>query len=115
MVREYEVILKYTTSNECVDSVTLMVDIAEVNLKVPNVFTPNGDGYNDLFAIKDLEYYMSNEIAIFNRYGKKVYSRNNYQGDWDGGNLMDGVYFYVLRAKGYFGTDTFKGSISIMR
>jgi gliding motility-associated-like protein len=115
MVREYEVMLKYTTSNECVDSVILKVDIAEVNLKVPNVFTPNGDGFNDLFAIKDLEYYMSNEIAIFNRYGKKVYSRNNYQGDWDGGNLRDGVYFYVLRAKGYFGTDTFKGSISIMR
>lgn len=114
-VREYEVKLKYTTSNECIDSVSIKVDIAQVKLDIANVFTPNGDGINDLFEIKDLEYYMSNEMMIFNRYGKKVYSRNNYQGDWDGGNLKDGVYFYVLKAVGYFGTDTFKGSISIMR
>lgn len=115
MVREFEVMLKYTTSDECVDSVVMMVDVAQARVKIPNVFTPNGDGINDLFEIAELEYYMSNEIAIFNRYGKRVYTRNNYQGDWDGGNLKDGVYFYILRAKGYFGTDTFKGSISIMR
>ncbi len=114
-VREYEIKLKYTTSNECIDSTTLKVDISQAKVIIPNVFTPNGDGFNDLFEITELEYYMSNEIMIFNRYGKKVYSRNDYQSDWDGGNLKDGVYFYVLQAVGYFGTDTFKGSISIMR
>jgi gliding motility-associated-like protein len=114
-VREYEVKLKYTTSNECVDSVMLKVDVGQAEISIPNVFTPNGDGYNELFTIKDLEYYMSNELMIFNRYGKRVYSTNNYQGNWDGDNLKDGVYFYVLKAKGYFGTDIFKGSISIMR
>jgi len=103
-VREYEVKLKYTTSNECVDSVMLKVDVGQAEISIPNVFTPNGDGYNELFTIKDLEYYMSNELMIF-----------NYQGNWDGDNLKDGVYFYVLKAKGYFGTDIFKGSISIMR
>ncbi len=114
-VREYDVLLKYTTSNECVDSVSLKVDVAQAKIIIPNVFTPNGDGFNELFSIKELEYYMSNELMVFNRYGKKVYSKNNYQGDWDGDNLKDGVYFYVLKATGYFGTDTFKGSISIMR
>lgn len=114
-VREYEIKLKYTTSNECIDSVSIKVDISQAKVVIPNVFTPNGDGFNELFEIKELEYYMSNEIAIFNRYGKKVYSKNDYQSDWDGDNLKDGVYFYVLKANGYFGTDTFKGSISIMR
>lgn len=114
-VREYEVKLKYTTSLECIDSVSIKVDIAQAKIIIPNVFTPNGDGYNDFFKIKDLEYYISNELSVFNRYGKKVYSTNNYQSDWDGGNLKDGVYFYVLRARGYFGTDVFKGSVTIMR
>ena len=65
-VREYEVKLKYTTSNECVDSVMLKVDVGQAEISIPNVFTPNGDGYNELFTIKDLEYYMSNELMIFN-------------------------------------------------
>jgi len=114
-VRDYEIKLKYTTSDECIDSVMMTLNIAQAEVDIPNVFTPNGDGFNELFEIKDLEYYMSNEILIFNRYGKKVYSMNNYQSDWDGDNLKDGVYFYVLKANGYFGTDIFKGSISIMR
>ena len=115
MVREYDVWLKYTTSDECIDSVTMKVDVREVNLTIPNVFTPNGDGTNDVFVIKEIENYISAEIHIFNRYGKKVYSNNDYQGDWDGGNLRDGVYFYVLRAEGYFGTDVYKGSLTILR
>jgi gliding motility-associated-like protein len=114
-VRAFDVWLKYTTDDECIDSVTMNVDVGRVMLTVPNVFTPNGDQYNELFAIDSLENYMSNEIKIFNRYGKKVFSKKNYAGDWDGENLRDGVYFYVLEAEGYFGTDVFRGSITIMR
>ncbi len=114
-VREYDVWLKYTTSDECIDSVKMVVNIEAVDLQIPNVFTPNGDGINDVYSIANLENYMSAEILIFNRYGDRVYSNNDYQGDWDGGNLNDGVYFYVLRAKGYFGTDVFKGSLTILR
>lgn len=114
-VRVYDVWLKYTTSDECIDSVSVSIDIKEVELTIPNIFTPNGDEYNQVFEIKNLEHYMSNELLVFNRYGKRVYSRNNYLGDWDGDNLKDGVYFYVLRAKGFFGTDVFRGSVTIMR
>ncbi|OQX82414.1 MAG: hypothetical protein B6D64_00255 [Bacteroidetes bacterium 4484_276] len=114
-IRDYDVWLKYTTSDECIDSVMMNVNVEEAILIIPNIFTPNSDGANDTFKIKDLEFYMSNEIAIFNRYGKKVFSQNNYQSDWDGGNLRDGAYFYVLKAKGYFGTNTYRGSITILR
>ncbi len=118
MEREYDVMLKYTTSDECIDSVIMKVDIAPVTLSLPNVFTPNGDPYNQYFEIENLEHYISNEIKIFNRYGKLVYSKTNY-GDqdewWDGDKLMDGVYFYVLKATSYFGIETYKGSVSIMR
>jgi len=114
-VREYEVWLKYTTSDECVDSVMKKIDIKEAKVTIPNIFTPNGDGSNDTFKIKELEYYISNETMVFNRYGKKVFSQNNYQGDWDGDNLKEGAYFYVIKAEGYFGTDIYRGSLTIMR
>jgi gliding motility-associated-like protein len=114
-VRLYSVWLKYTTSDECIDSVKIDVDVKAVKLGIPNVFTPNGDEYNQVFEIKELENYMSNELMIFNRYGKKVFSQTNYQSDWDGDNVKEGVYFYVLRADGYFGTDTYRGSVTIIR
>jgi gliding motility-associated-like protein len=114
-VRNYEVWLKYTTNDECIDSVMLNIEVKPVKLNIPNIITPNGDGFNDLFVIEELEYYMSNKLAIFNRYGKRVFSQTDYQSDWDGENLRDGAYFYVLKADGYFGTDTYKGSLTILR
>ncbi len=114
-VREYDVWLKYTTQNECIDSVSLTVNILETTLKIPAVITPNGDEYNQFFVIDDLENYISTDLKIFNRLGKKVYSSSNYQNDWDAQNLVEGVYFYVLKAKGYFRTETFNGTITVLR
>jgi len=114
-IREYDVTLKYTTSNECIDSVSVKVDVQQLELQIPNIFTPNGDEFNQTFEIKNLEYYVSNKLSVFNRYGKKVFGETNYQGNWNGENLSDGAYFYVLEAEGYFGTDTYKGSITILR
>jgi gliding motility-associated-like protein len=114
-VRNYEVWFKYTTENECIDSVMINIDVKGLQLIIPNIITPNGDGINDTFKIDSLNFYVSNKIAIFNRYGKKVYSQTNYQSNWDGENLRDGAYFYVLEAEGYFGTEKRKGSITIMR
>jgi gliding motility-associated-like protein len=114
-VREYEVWLKYTTQNECIDSVSMTVTILQTELKIPTVITPNGDELNQFFIIDDLENYISTELKIFNRLGRKVYSSTNYQSDWDAQNLVEGVYFYVLEAKGYFSTKTFNGTITVMR
>jgi gliding motility-associated-like protein len=114
-IRNYDVLLKYTTNDECVDSIAMQVDINEYPLVVPNLITPNGDQYNQYFRIDSLSIYISNQLKVFNRYGKRVYSKENYNNDWDGENLREGVYFYILEAEGYFGTDVFKGSITIMR
>lgn len=114
-VREFDVWLKYTTDDECIDSVSMTVNIGEAELVIYNVMTPNSDGINDVFQVQDLEYYLSNQLKIFNRYGKRVFSANDYQNDWNGENLREGVYFYILEAEGYFGTDVFQGSITIMR
>ncbi|MEX6690727.1 gliding motility-associated C-terminal domain-containing protein [Danxiaibacter flavus] len=68
-------------------------------LKIPNVITPNGDGFNDKFVIKNLEAYKENELVIFNRWNNIVYNKKNYTQDWTGQNLNAGTYFYILKVK----------------
>jgi gliding motility-associated-like protein len=69
------------------------------SLKFPNVFTPNGDGYNDRFEIANLEtdHYLGRYFMVFNRWGKKIYERSNYFNEWDGAGVPDGTYYFIFR------------------
>jgi gliding motility-associated-like protein/uncharacterized repeat protein (TIGR01451 family) len=91
--------------------------IQQVNpLIVPNVFTPNGDGINDTFFIPGLDTYSENEITIINRWGNDVYEKKNYKNDWTGNGLVEGTYFYILRAKTLAGVwDVYKGYVTLIR
>lgn len=91
--------------------------VQQVNpLVVPNVFTPNGDGVNDTFIIPGLDTYSDNELTIINRWGNTVYQKTNYKNDWDGNGLVEGTYFYVLRAKNKAGIwDSYKGYLTLLR
>lgn len=70
-----------------------------LDLQIPNIFTPNGDGINDYFVIKNLDKYTSNQLIISNRAGKVVFEKNNYQNNWDASNISEGVYYYVLKCR----------------
>lgn len=95
---------------ECKDS--SMVEIVLSNpilgeadsIKFPNVFTPNGDGENDVFRTRDVSVYFIT-ITIFNRYGKKVHEFSGNIRDWPGwdGHILnskreatEGIYYYVV-------------------
>lgn len=104
---------RYTTIDNCQDTLFLEVRVKEFELQIPNVFTPNGDGVNDIYEIPNLDRYISNEIVIFNRWGHKVFEAKNYNNNWDGGTLPDGVYFYILRCQGYWREDIYRGAVSI--
>lgn len=87
---------------------------ADVSI-VNNILTPNGDGKNDFFLVKGLEKYPSNKLTIFDRGGRTLYLKTNYQNDWDGylngRALMEDTYYYILD----LGVDgTIKGFISIL-
>jgi gliding motility-associated-like protein len=103
----------YTTIDNCNDTIFIPVSVQEFKLDVPNVFTPNGDGVNDKYEIPYLERYISSQLFVFNRWGELVFKGDNYSGEWDGGTLPDGVYFYVLKCQGYWEEDIFRGSVSI--
>lgn len=85
--------------------------------KIPTLFTPNGDGLNDVFEIRGLEQYDQNTLIIVNRWGNEVYHQTNYQNNWAGDGLNEGTYYYVLRVKNNADTDwkTFKGYTTLIR
>ncbi len=107
------VLFIYETIDGCIDTMIIEVTVKEFELQVYNVFTPNGDGINDFYEIPYLDRYVSNQLIIFNRWGERVFEAKNYNNDWDGGNLPDGVYFYILKCQGYWDEDVFRGSVSI--
>lgn len=90
---------------------------------IPEGFSPNGDGINDLFVIRGLDKYPNNSIVIFNRWGNIIFEARPYKNTWDGrstlGLKIDGdelpvsTYFYLFD----FGTTSniVKGTIYLNR
>ncbi|MEI6820720.1 MAG: gliding motility-associated C-terminal domain-containing protein [Bacteroidota bacterium] len=84
-------------------------------LKIPNVFTPNGDGVNDYFVINNLETCSSAQLKVCDRNGRVVFETNSYHNEWDGHGLPDGVYFYsFIYHRGAAG-GVKQGSVTIKR
>jgi gliding motility-associated-like protein len=65
-------------------------------IEIPNVITPNGDGANDAFKIKNIEYHPNTTLLIYDRWGKKVFESSNYNNEWKGEGVSDGTFFYIL-------------------
>jgi gliding motility-associated-like protein len=88
------------------DSLVELFLTVKYDIELPEIFTPNNDGSNDYFVIKNLDKYPNNKILIFNRWGNKVWEEGPYLNDWNGTNkfgiavggnkLPVGTYFYVL-------------------
>ena len=81
-------------------------------LEIPNGFSPNDDGINDVWEIACLDNYTDNELVIFNRWGTIIYKARNYANNWNGEanqnvvlfnnkeRLPAGTYFYILKLQG---------------
>jgi gliding motility-associated-like protein len=82
------------------DTATVQVYVFCEDLIFHTGFSPNGDGINDNFVVRNIESFPNSTLTIFNRWGNQVLFSRGYQNDWDGvweGNpLPDGTYFYVL-------------------
>ena len=79
------------------------------SIDIPNAFTPDGDGINDVWVINGIEAYPDNQLTVYNRWGNVVYTADGYLNTWNGssnsnlniggGELPTGTYYYVIDTK----------------
>jgi gliding motility-associated-like protein len=74
--------------------------LAADTIIVYNGFSPNGDGFNEVFKIENIQRFPNNVLKIYNRWGNLVFEAAGYNNTWDGTHrgtdLPDGTYFYLL-------------------
>jgi gliding motility-associated-like protein/uncharacterized repeat protein (TIGR01451 family) len=95
--------------NEVADNVPTLISIPNNSLFIPQGFSPDGDGKNDLFVIKGLSSTVETNFTVYNRWGNKVYAKDNYDNTWNGypnvtgtlgtNRLPAGTYYYILEFK----------------
>ena len=99
----------------------LTVTISESRLEMPNGFSPNGDGINDIYkAKKGWQSIVDFHAYIFNRWGQKLYEWTDPNGGWDGTfhgkDVKEGVYFCLVKAKGADGRNYhIKTDVNLLR
>lgn len=99
------------------------LDPESCEIMVPEIFSPNWDGKNDVLIINGIYAYKDNKLMIYNRWGALVFEATNYQNDWSGTNEKDkfimeeelpvGTYFYTLDLND--GNEPLKGFIYLTR
>ena len=108
--------LTVTDSRGCVSTDMMHIEVLEP-LKIPNTFTPNGDGINDLWNIYDLLNYPGATVNIYTRNGDKVFTSDGYQKAWDGTfngtPLPFGTYYYIVKSS--FENLIFSGFVTIVK
>ena len=111
--------VEVTDQYNCKDTAFVLITV-NPNLEIviiPNLMTPNGDGYNDIWKIKNIEAYEESEVTIFDAYGKVIYQSTPYYNDWNattsnGDIIPDGTYFYVVILGEDF--EPMKGTLTIV-
>lgn len=99
----------------------ITVSISESKLDMPNAFSPNGDGINDVYKAKSgYQSLVEFHAYIFNRWGQKLYEWDDPAGGWDGKfngkDVKQGVYFVLVKAKGADGRKyNIKKDVNLLR
>jgi gliding motility-associated-like protein len=100
------------------DNALVLIWVKCPQLTIFNAVSPNGDGRNETFYISNLDEFPKHELIIYNRWGNQVLKTKNYQNDWrgiwEGQDLPDGTYFYVLELNDASGK-RFNGYINLKR
>ena len=108
--------LAVTSADGCTASDQVNITLLK-ELKVPNAFSPNGDGINDTWKIPYLASYPGAIVEVYNRYGQKVYSSTDYTREWNGtyngGPLPTGTYYWIIIPGN--GRRQLNGSVTIIR
>lgn len=125
MIGKYKVTLKAFHENGCVDSTFQSLTVGSVSdFFVPNIFTPNGDGNNDIFVpVGIIGPLLEYEFTVFDRWGSLVFLTTDYLSGWDGRLqknqnkvATDGVYVYQIKYTTEDGVKRIaKGSVTLIQ
>ena len=98
----FTIILEVTNAEGCKDTFSLNTGLlyADFVLYLPNSFSPDGDGINDVFKLEGTKYNKEFLLEIYNQWGEKVFETNNMQDSWDGTyqgkECQQGVYLCII-------------------
>jgi gliding motility-associated-like protein len=115
---KYNVCLTISSPKNCVADTCIPVDVVE-GIFIPNVFTPNGDGKNDVFDIQASGMSVF-QLEIYNRWGALLFESESPSVKWDGRTMSgeeasDGTYFYILTAKSESKDYSQHGCVTLLR
>lgn len=117
----YRIILTVSNSEGCFDSHDTTISVVpDIEVFIPNAFSPNKDILNPTFRIEGSYFYRDFEMSVYDRWGQRLFYSTNPEIGWDGtydGKLMpEGIYIYRVRM---IGTDTkvrnYKGNLHLFR
>jgi gliding motility-associated-like protein len=113
---EYSVAV--TDQSNCRVLKTITLEMGHGSLVIPNAFTPNEDGINDVWTVEALNNYNDAIVQIFDRFGKLVYeSERGYPEPWDGkqdGEYVPmGTYYFLINLDGF--SEPIPGSLTVIR
>ncbi len=121
VANDYEILLRVLTENGCWDTITHKVAISQnIQLFIPNAFTPNGDGENDDFEIKGTPITDFN-LYIYDRWGSIIWTTHDFETHWDGTTrngdpVNSGSYVYVIKGTDYKLEEVFyQGVVTVIR
>lgn len=106
-----------TDENGC--SITEEIFIEFIDVEIPNFFTPDGDGLNDVWRPENIDQYPNIFIKIYDRYGRTLYQFIGNQDGWDGqyqlNDLPSGDYWYIIKLNGIEDQREFIGHFTLYR
>ena len=118
----HKILLEVIDENGCTDTTSKDINIFKLDVFIPNVFTPNGDGINDIWKPVMNEYSTEGyRLSVFDRWGQVVFHTIDTEEGWDGrinGNQAapNTVYSYQLIVRDYLGTEyKFVGHVTLVR
>ena len=107
-----------TSPNGCVDLDSVLVTVVP-EVVIPTGFTPNGDGWNDVWEIDNIDLFPECEVEVYNRWGDMLFRSVGYQEPWEGkynGDFVPvGTYYYVVKLNDPRFPDAYTGPLTVIR
>lgn len=111
--------VKATNASGCSSNSSITINVTDdyASIHPANLLTPNGDGKNDTWVVKNIELYPDNTVSIYDKGGRLLHKISRYNNDWDGSYngspLAEGTYYYVIDFSS--GKYLLKGFVTILR